>query len=433
VDRGLALAREWDELVDQVRSLHGFEDFLQSPETESFVPSACAGPVAIINVSQWRCDGLIVTEDGVRVCPLPHLTLEAARSRTASYLASLHAEEQAYRDYLAAKAESIANPLPPSIRTRVAATEALAAAQRHANATLVELQGWLWDVIAAPILQFLGFDGTLSPGNRLPRIWWCPTGPLSLLPLHAAGYHAESPVGPPRTVMDRVVSSYTPTLRTLVEARAGQAIGAPSPEAQSDKGIPRMLLVAVPGLPDQPELDSVARERATLTELFPGRRLTVLEGPVATREAVLKELPQHSYVHFSCHGDQDLLNPSRGGLLLRDGMLTIADITIQRSRGDFAGLSACKTAVGGVSLLDETITLAAALHYTGFRHVVAAQWSVDDATSAIVFNAFYKKLAADERLLIEDSAVALHEVVRAVRDTARGKPRFWAPFTHTGP
>ena len=63
--------------------------------------------------------------------------------------------------------------------------------------------------------------------------------------------------------------------------------------------------------------------------------------------------------------------------------MTIADITEGRFHGDFAGLSACKTAVGGVDLLDEAITLAAALHYTGYRHVVAALWSVDNRTSEI--------------------------------------------------
>ena len=103
-------------------------------------------------------------------------------------------------------------------------------------------------------------------------------------------------------------------------------------------------------------------------------------------------------MHFSCHGDQDLNDPSRGGLLLRDGMLTVADISTGRFRGDFACLSACKTAVGGVELLDETITLAAALHFTGYRHVIAALWSVDNRASAEVFSSLYRAIAGDGRL-----------------------------------
>lgn len=49
---------------------------------------------------------------------------------------------------------------------------------------------------------------------------------MAFLPLHAAGYHAEhrgaGPGGPaaPRTVLDRVVSSYTTTVGALEHARA---------------------------------------------------------------------------------------------------------------------------------------------------------------------------------------------------------------------
>jgi len=138
-------------------------------------------------------------------------------------------------------------------------------------------------------------------------------------------------------------------------------------------------------------------------------------------------------VHFSCHGDQDLANPSQGGLLLRDGVLTVADITTGRFRGDFAGLSACKTAVGGVDLLDEAITLAAALHYTGYRHVIAALWSVDNRASAEVFSNLYSAIAANGRLAPDLAPAALHEVVRRMRDRQPDWPHRWTPFTHMGP
>ena len=35
IDRRMALAREWDELVEQVRELEGFEDFLRPPRLET--------------------------------------------------------------------------------------------------------------------------------------------------------------------------------------------------------------------------------------------------------------------------------------------------------------------------------------------------------------------------------------------------------------
>ena len=159
----------------------------------------------------------------------------------------------------------------------------------------------------------------------------------------------------------------------------------------------------------------------------------MLDAARATPEVVRAALSDHRWVHFSCHGDQDLNNPSQGGLRLRGGTLTVADITTGRFRGDFAGLSACKTAVGGVNLLDEVITLAAALHYTGYRHVIAALWSVDNNASAEVFSSLYQAIAADGRLDPDRAPAALHAVVRRMRNRWPDWPHRWTPFAHIGP
>jgi CHAT domain-containing protein len=170
-----------------------------------------------------------------------------------------------------------------------------------------------------------------------------------------------------------------------------------------------------------------------LQELFPGELCTTLPEADATRQRVRQELGRHRWVHFSCHGDQDLNDPSQGGVWLTDGMLTIADLTAEQFDGDFAGLSACKTAIGGIDLLDEAITLAAALHYLGYRHVVATLWSVNDKHTSEVFTSIYRKIAADGKLQPDLAPAALHEAVRALRDTAPEWPHQWTPFTHTGP
>src|SRR3984957_2583662 len=45
------------------------------------------------------------------------------------------------------------------------------------------------------------------------RLWWCPTGPFSFLPIHAAGIYDTKGA---ESVFDYVVSSYTPSLKSLV-------------------------------------------------------------------------------------------------------------------------------------------------------------------------------------------------------------------------
>jgi CHAT domain-containing protein len=193
------------------------------------------------------------------------------------------------------------------------------------------------------------------------------------------------------------------------------------------------LIVALAETPGQAPLPNVYREVDTLTRLLPEDRRTTLIGPQATEAAVRAALPDYRWVHFCCHADQNLTDPSRGGLLLHDGRLTSTDIGAGVYRGEFAFMSACKTATGGASLPDEAITLAAALHYTGYRHVIATLWSVWDASAADVADAVYGDLVRDGALHPGRTPEALHHAVRKLRVSEPGRPSTWTPFLHIGP
>lgn len=403
IDRRIALAREWDELVGQVRQLSGFEDFLRPPPLESLLDAAAGGPVVIVNVSQWRCDALIVTPDGVDPVELPDLTAEEVTRRTTIFLDALRGGTTA--------AGELSFTAALEVRARVLAER---------DEVLRSTAEWLWDTIADPVLTALGMTGA-APVEPPARLWWCPTGLLTLLPLHGAGYH-QARDG--RTVLDRVVSSYAPTLRALVESRK------PRPVAPADPG--RLLFVGVPEVPDQIQMAAdVTREQDFLGAQFPAG-LTLLTGGDATVAAVQAEMARHRWVHLSCHGYQDLRDPSAAGLELSDGTLTITRLSATQYSGELAFLSACRTAAGGIDLPDEVITLAAALNYTGYQHVVATLWSVDPAVAADVVIAVYAKMIEDDTFQPDRSAVALHHAVRALRNEGRPLDG-WLPFTHTGP
>lgn len=440
IDQQMALAREWDELVGQVRKLEGFEDFLKPPRLDLLLPAAEAGPVVVVNVSQWRCDALIVTVGGVEVKKLAGLTAETASAQARTYLDGLREVEKAVRLVYEARGriDGAEHPVE-AIAAYTAAKQLLQDAMGRCEEMLRQVTGWLWDQIAGPVLDTVGITGPPEAGRPWPRLWWCPTGLLSLLPLHAAGHHTPQGRQRHESVLDRVVPSYTPTLRALLEARGNAprppvGWGATDTSAESAPASPsgeRMLIVALPDTPGQVPLPNVDRECRLLTSLF-GDRHTVLEGPAATWAAVREHLPRHGWVHFSCHGDQDLADPSRGGILLHDRLLTIAEISEGRYHGDFAFLSACKTATGGVTLPDEAITLAAALHYTGYRHVIGTLWSIHDETAATVAEAVYTGLTSAGTFEPAGAARALHTAIRGLRDA--GKPLSqWTPFIHAGP
>ncbi|MEV1242740.1 CHAT domain-containing protein [Nonomuraea sp. NPDC050022] len=389
VDERMALAREWDSLLEQVRELPEFTDFLESPSIGDLAEATSDGTVVIVNVSQWRCDALMVSRAGVRSVELPGLSRESAMARMRAYL-------QAVGDaHLASRSP-----------------EAMVARERM-EGVLTDTLAWLWETVARPVLDAQRLSGPSE--GRWPRLWWCPTGPLTLLPLHAAG-------GPGGWVMDRAVSSYTPTLRILAE----------TPPAVSPEDDDRLLIVSLPETPGQPPLPGVVKETDALRKLFAGRH-TLLHGDDATKANVRAELARHRWAHLSCHATQDLTTPSRGGLIVYDGRLTVTDLAEEDRKGDFAFLSACKTATGGTTLPDEAITLAAVLRYTGYRHVIATLWAVDDSVTAPLVHALYLALTRSGYFDPENAAVALHQVIRAFRAGLPTRPSLWVPFVHVGP
>ncbi|UOZ11348.1 CHAT domain-containing protein [Amycolatopsis sp. WQ 127309] len=381
-DARVTWASEWDDLVGRVRSIPGFESFLTAAAFAELRTAAQAGPVVLINVSAWRCDALVLHSglDEPQVVPLPELTLGETTLRGekhASLLRSLG--EVGDRDGRA--------------DLQVAMSETLR---------------WMWDTIAEPVLTEL---------DRPDRIWWCPSGLLTFLPLHAAGNETDS-------VLDLVVSSYTPTVQALC-----RAIGAtdPAPDRRS------LLVVATPRTPGARTVPGVGRTRARLERLFP--RHTTIPPEYATRATVLAQLAGHAWVHFGCHGAQDLDAPYQGGLVLLDDRLTVADLTRTPSaaNAEFAFLGACETAVGGSKLPEEAINLAAGMQFAGYRHVIGTLWSVADTATVRVARDVYDALARDGELDAAGSAKALHAAVRALRNRHPGTPSMWAPYLHVGP
>ncbi|AKN74070.1 hypothetical protein QR97_33990 [Streptomyces sp. PBH53] len=395
-------AQEWEELVTEIRSLPGFEHFLRRPPLRE-LRSALPGPVVLVNVSALRCDALIVTRDAVRAVPLPGLTADDAHARVDQFLTVLGEADRAV---------GAAGRAVRLLRER----------------TLRDILEWLWEAVTAPVLEALRLTSPVAPDGPWPRLWWCPTGPLTLLPLHAAGRPADPGAdrpGPGDSVLDRVISSYTPTLRSLAQAPA---------RAHSARGGTGLLAVAVAEAPGLPVLHGVRQEAETVTRLFPGRFPRLLDGPQATRDAVRAGLAGHAWAHIACHGSQDLSAPSRAGLHLHDGVLTLTELATARRAGpgELVYLSACETAMGGAGVPDEAITLAHAVQFTGYRQVVATLWSVEDAVALRAAEDFYSRMARSSGPGPACAAEALHHAVRALRAHMPHAPGRWAAHIHVG-
>ncbi|KAG2141081.1 TPR-like protein [Suillus clintonianus] len=360
------LTMQWNDVVSRIRMLPGFSRFLLPPLFSNLQKAAEEGPVIIVNASQYGCDALIVfsAQDPVHVpLDIPHTEVSE----------------------LSSEFQSLAEQFGSSDRQN----------------KLVSILRKLWDCVVDPVVRAL----RASNIHHGSRIWWCPTAEFTLLPLHAAGSYEKNK----NNLSHIYISSYTPTLATLIRAR----------QRVSQEVSTQHFVAIGQANPDRgKELRHVAPELAIVARrLGPVVSFTSLEDNDATIQGALDALNHNQWLHLACHGMPHRTQSFDSSFAMRDGPLMIKDIIRSNWQNlEFAFLSACHTTVGHEKSSNEAIHLAAVMQFSGFRSVIGSMWSVDDEVARQVVSVFYRNLVdGSGRLDCTRAAVALHKAVKSLR------------------
>ncbi|MBL7502820.1 CHAT domain-containing protein [Frankia nepalensis] len=397
-------SQEFTRRLTQVRQKSGFERFLRPLLSDDELAQAAEGGfVVAVNVSQFGSHALIITPTEVLdPIALPGLTPDSAREQVIAVLQAM---------------------------TNSDAPDRSATGHNAGETTLSHALAWLWDVIAGPVLANLPEVEHNGPAGRA-RLWWCTTGLLSFLPIHMAGHHDTRAAEVPKTVVDRYICSYTPTIRALAIAK--RHASALQTSGRTSHNSLRILAIAMPSTPGESNLPGAEVEVESLQVQFPGR-VTVLSGEAATHDAVLRAIPAATWSHFACHAHVDPRVPSQSHLLLADHRqrpLTAAHVAgLHLEHAELAYLSACSTAQTTAQLADEVIHVASAFQLAGYRHVIATLWPVGDAAAIRHAQHLYRALTEPDPV---DPATALSNTTRRLRDRHPDIPSLWASHIHTG-
>ncbi|CAG7555675.1 unnamed protein product [Fusarium equiseti] len=387
--------KEFKELINRIRCEPGFEKFLMPPAMEDLKATAQDGTIIVVNLSEYRSDAFLINHESIRLVKLPNLNKKEAEKRASE------------------------------------------------KRTSKELLKWLWDVICCPILEELGFAETPS-NDDWPRVWWIPTGILSQLPLHAAGCYGS---GRGESVLDRVMSSYASSIRTLQHGRQNSA-------NQVSRQALFVAMSTTPDLQRDGTLPFASDEISILQDLCPSMDMTPVVPP-RNKASILQHLKDCKVFHFAGHGKSSQ-EPADSQLLLEDWntdpltVKVLRDSRLQDNPPFLAYLSACSTSATDIPFLaDEGVHLVSALQLAGFRHVVGTLWEVHDKYCVEVAKVLYETLAKEG---MTDVAVCrgLHRAQRALRDrhVEQGESRnakllrkktkgpldntYWIPYVHFG-
>ena len=390
-------AEKWEELVHRIRGLPGFHHFLLPSPISTLRTAAAEGPVVVINFSEYRCDAVIVPSQGdLLLVPLPDITA------TELELLTNQQEEFASRK---------SNPVWIPSKDYSLPSE-----------TLEQLLNRTWSLVGEPIARkFEELGLRRSRGSSKSRVWWCLTGSLSFLPIHASFPPTNRGIG----MMDIVVSSYTPTISTLLRAQRRNKLKHPTF---------RMLAVGQSTITGMTPLPGVREEIAFIQKILGVEALT-LDEYQATVDGVAASLPTCSWAHFACHGVQDLNNPMDSGLVMWDRRRLTLSRLAQSSlaSAEFAFLSCCESAKGSKQFPNEAMHLAAGLQFIGYRGVIGTLWSVGDKDALSVAMHIYEELFKDGtgQASASKAALALHQAVLLLRADNVPLAR-WVPFVHFG-
>lgn len=361
-DRRYQVDKELGELIETIRQKDGFGNFLRAPNEVDIQDAARNGPVVAINVSKFRCDAILVESHQIRVLPLPCLHLEDIKEREL---------------------------------------------QLNLGSTMV--LEWLWDTVTGPILNALGLSPVPLGADDWPHIWWIPTGPLGRFPLHASGYHQY---GYSETVCDRVMSSYSASIKMMIYGRR---------HAATPQVVDQALILAMENTPGATRLPFAAAEVKQAFSICQSMGLSPIT-PEPYKQTVLSQLSQCSIFHFAGHGFTHNTDPSKSHLLLRDGMsnpLTVSEIlalNLRKNPPFLAYLSACGTGrIRDEKFFDESIHLVSSFQLAGFRHVIGTLWEVQDEMCAEMATVVYGEIRGGK--MSDDSVCrGLHKATRAARD-----------------
>ncbi|GHH42228.1 CHAT domain-containing protein [Lentzea cavernae] len=366
----LAAAREeFDEVVREIQRTPEFRDFSVPSGFDVIAPAGAIDPLVYLSTTETTGVALIVFDGTATPVDLP-VTSADLRSKVHQY----------FHAYQAARAE------PGTSRWEQA---------------LDDVTRWLWDSTMGPVLDAVGGASrtTIVTG-----------GQFGLLPLHAAWTPDDStPTGRLHAV-DRTAISYAAKAQAHRECmrRAAAITGT------------RLLGVVNPNPHEHDALPDTEWEAAAALARFPGG--TVLRHDDANLEQVVHLLSDAQILHFGCHGVAELATPLRSHLQLSgQDVLALARVLDLKLSARLAVLSACETALIGLDLPDEVISLPTGLVQAGVAGVLATLWSVRQRSSAIHMVEFYRRWTDGT-----PPAAALAETQRWLRDvTVEGFSGSW--------
>lgn len=172
-------------------------------------------------------------------------------------------------------------------------------------------------------------------------------------------------------------------------------------------------------------LSQSENELEVIQEFYSG---DVLLKDAATKRAFLERLETYKIIHLATHADaQDAKSP---WIAFYDGKITLEELYQTQNNASLVVLSGCNTTLGKQETGEGVMSLARGFFYSGAQSVMSTLWSIDDKSTAIITQSFYKNLEEGQT-----KSEALRNAKLGYLEThslSEASPYHWASFIMIG-
>lgn len=280
-----------------------------------------------------------------------------------------------------------------------------------------EKSQWLYSKLIAPVEQYLREQG-------IRTLCIIPYGILHYLPFGALQSESNE------FLLEQYDIFYAPS-STVLKFALEKGEKRPITQLDQDNTHNQLLMLANP----DNTLGYAEEEVRAIQMLYPQQETQLLIGSEVTEENVKAEAGNYRILHFATHGILDPAQPLFSGLVLANNeFLEVHEIFNELSldNNSLVVLSACNTALGRRSEGDEIIGLSRAFMYAGAPSIIASLWAVDDQSTALIMQRFYKYLK--EGSYTKTTALKASQI-SLLYDTEYPEfhhPHYWAAFEVIG-
>jgi CHAT domain-containing protein len=183
------------------------------------------------------------------------------------------------------------------------------------------------------------------------------------------------------------------------------------------------------------ELPGIIEELEALAQIIDGDYFL---GDVASEHQFKNKAKDYDFIHLAMHGLVNEEIPILSSLAfsenldsLEDNFLQAHEIAKLELQAQLVVLSACETGYGSLQEGEGVMSLGRAFMYAGVPSLLVSLWQVNDQSTSIIMQNFYKYLANGQT-----KSAALRQAkldyLQSVENPVATHPAFWSPFILIG-